>query len=149
MKYSQAELGRVFILRLEDGDRIPDVIEDFAFEKEIEAAAVQFLGGADKGSKVIVGPEDGAASEPEPLVTSLPGVSEAAGVGTLFQNEVGQPVLHLHSAFGRGGKTITGCNRAGVDVWHIGEVIIMELKNSSALRKKDPETGFELLEVDE
>ncbi|EGW37165.1 hypothetical protein [Desulfosporosinus sp. OT] len=30
MKYSEANLGRIFILRLEHGDRIPDTIENFA-----------------------------------------------------------------------------------------------------------------------
>ncbi|RJX22504.1 MAG: DUF296 domain-containing protein, partial [Ammonifex sp.] len=41
----------------------------------------------------------------------------------------------------------TGCTREGVTIWHIGEVIILELINSSAQRKIDPTTGFELLEV--
>ena len=30
MKYSEAKLGRIFILRLEHGDKIPDIIEEFA-----------------------------------------------------------------------------------------------------------------------
>ncbi|EGW37720.1 DNA-binding protein [Desulfosporosinus sp. OT] len=43
--------------------------------------------------------------------------------------------------------TVTGCTRECVTIWHIGEVIIFELKNSSARRKVDPNTGFELLEL--
>ncbi|MCK8825413.1 PPC domain-containing DNA-binding protein [Fuchsiella alkaliacetigena] len=147
MEYTEAEIGRIFILRLEDGDRLPEAIENFAVNKDIESATVLFIGGADKGSQVIAGPDDGEAAEPLPMVGSLPGVSEAVGVGTIFTNEEDEPKLHLHSAFGREAKTITGCTRAGVDIWHIGEVVIWELKNHSACRKIDAETGFELLEV--
>lgn len=147
MKYTEAKLGRVFILRLEHGDMIPGVIEDFAAEHGINAAIVHFLGGADKGSKVVVGPEDGTAAKPRPVVAELPGTSEAVGMGTLFINEEGKPKLHLHCAFGRDADTVTGCAREGVAVWHIGEVVVLELLNTAADRKIDPGTGFELLEV--
>ncbi len=53
----------------------------------------------------------------------------------------------MHSAFGREQETITGCVRMGVDVWQIGEVIILELLRCSAKRMKDKRTGFEFLEV--
>jgi len=147
MKYSEANLGRIFILRLENGDKIPDTIEEFAKTHQIESAMVQFLGGADKDSKVVVGPEDGAASKPQKVITNLPGVSEALGLGTLFINEEGVPKLHMHSSFGRGKNTITGCTREGVMIWHIGEVVISELTNITAQRKIDATTGFELLEL--
>lgn len=147
MKYTEAVIGRVFILRLEHGDRMPHVIEELARQKNITAATVLFLGGADGGSKVVVGPEKGKAAKPIPVVRSLPDASEAVGVGTIFTNEAAVPKLHLHAAFGRAGATVTGCIREGVDIWHIGEVVIFELINNSAQRKIDPKTGFELLEL--
>lgn len=147
MKHTEANLGRIFILRMEHGDRIPDVIEEFALTSQIQSAMVLFLGGADKGSKVVVGPEENSTGEVIKMVASLFGISEAAGVGTIFANQEGVPKLHLHSAFGRSRDTITGCARDGVSVWLIGEVIILELVNHSAQRKIDPHTGFELLEV--
>ena len=112
----------------------------------INSAALIFLGGAKKGSKVIVGPEDGSAQKPIPMMTILDGVSESSGVGTIFLNEQGIPKLHMHSAFGRKQKTITGCVRRGVDIWIVGEVIILEMINTNAKRKLDPLSGFELLE---
>lgn len=148
MKYSEAKLGRVFILRMEHGDIIPDVIEEFAVENQINTAIVHFLGGADPESKVVVGPEDGNSPKPRPMVVDLLGTSEAIGMGTIFINEKGIPKLHLHSAFGRGRETITGCTREGVKVWHIGEVVILELVNTNATRKTNLVTGFELLEVE-
>lgn len=148
MKFTEARFGRVFILRLEHGDKIPDEIECFAKAEKISSALVNFLGGADTGSKVVVGPEDGTAEKPQKMITRLPGVSEAAAVGTLFLNEQGHPRLHMHSAFGRKTDTITGCTREGIDIWHIGEVVIIELLTDKAIRKVHPENGFELLEIE-
>ena len=147
MKYSEANLGRIFILRLENGDIIPDTIEAFAKTHQIESAMIQFLGGADKDSKVVVGPEDGTAQKPQKMIANLHGTSEALGLGTLFMNEERVPKLHMHSAFGRNRETVTGCTREGIMIWHIGEVVIFELTNTTAQRKIDAETGFELLEI--
>lgn len=43
MKFTEANLGRIFILRLEHGDRIPDVIEEFAKAQKVESATVLFI----------------------------------------------------------------------------------------------------------
>ena len=45
MKYTQARQGRVFILRLEDGEIVHEVIEQFAADEKIAAAALIILGG--------------------------------------------------------------------------------------------------------
>jgi uncharacterized protein len=148
MKYSEANLGRIFILRLEHGDRIPDTIEEFAKTHNVESAMLHFLGGADKGSKVLVGHESGSNPQPSPMITSLLGTSEAIGFGTLFINEEGAPKVHLHCAFGRNEDTVTGCTREGVIIWHVGEVVLFELVNTSVKRKIDLHTGFEQLECE-
>lgn len=147
MKYSEVNLGRIFILRLEHGDRIPEVIEEFAKKNMVNSALVHFLGGADINSKVVVGPEDGRELKPQPVITELLGASEAVGIGTIFTNEQGYPVLHMHASFGKGREVICGCTREGVGVWHIGEAVVFELVNSKAQRKIDKITGFELLEL--
>jgi predicted DNA-binding protein with PD1-like motif len=72
-------------------------------------------------------------------------VCEATGTGTLIPDEDGNPVLHMHISAGRKEKTITGCIRQGVRVWLIMEVVIEEFTNCTALRVKDPESGFKLL----
>lgn len=147
MKYTEASLGRIFILRMEQGDKIPGTIEEFAAANKIKSASVFFLGGSNKDSKVVVGPVDGMAKNPVTIITELSGVSESLGVGTIFINEDNVPKLHMHAAFGRNRETIAGCTRNGVDIWLYGEVIIFELINDSAQRKIDSETGFELLNV--
>ncbi len=147
MQFTEAKLGRTFIIRLHDKDRLPDALEDFAEKKKIQSAVCFLVGGAKKYSRVVVGPKGNEEIPPEPVVTLLGGVSEAAGVGTIFLNEAGKPKLHMHAAFGRGEKTITGCVRMGVDVWHIGEVVIIEMSDAAARRAVDKKTGFEFLEV--
>ncbi len=147
MNYTEAKLGRIFILRLHQGERLHEVIEKFAAEKQVSSALCLFLGGAEDKSKVVVGPKDGTALPPEPMVTLLKGVHEACGVGTIFADEQGKPKLHMHASFGRNDTAVTGCVRMGVDVWQIGEVVILELAGSSAKRAKNKDTGFEFLEI--
>jgi predicted DNA-binding protein with PD1-like motif len=145
MKYSQAEQGRTFIIRLEDGEILHSSIEAFAMENNITAAALIVLGGADKNSKLVVGPEHGRSETITPMHQVLKNVHEITGTGTLFPNEDGKPTLHMHISCGRGDKVKAGCVREGVRVWQVMEVILFELTNSSARRRMDGGTGFELL----
>jgi predicted DNA-binding protein with PD1-like motif len=147
MQFSEAKMERVFVLRLHDGDRLPDVLESFAAEKNVSAALCFFLGGAKENSRVVVGPKDCYNLPPEPMVTLLNGVHEACGVGTIFTDEEGKPKLHMHTSFGRNENTITGCVRLGVEIWRIGEVVMLELAGVSAQRAVNKETGFEILEM--
>ncbi len=148
MNYTEAQLGRIFILRLHQNETLHEVIEKFATQKQLKAAMCIFLGGADDKSKIIVGPKDGNAMPPEPMTLLLKGVHEGCGVGTIFTDESGKPKLHMHASFGRDDTAQTGCVRAGVQVWQIGEVVILELTGSSAKRVRNKETGFELLETE-
>jgi uncharacterized protein len=147
LEFTEAKLGRIFILRLHQDDVLHEVIEKFAFEKQVASALCFFLGGADDKSKVVVGPKDGKACTIDPMVTLLKGAHEACGVGTIFTNKQGETKLHMHASFGRNDSTITGCVRKGVNIWLIGEVVILELTGSSARREKNSETSFEVLEV--
>jgi len=146
MKYSEARHGRTFVIRLEDGDCLHEEIERFAREQSSEAAALIAVGGADKGSTLVVGPEEGRATPVVPMETVLDNVHEIAGTGTLFPDDEGDPVLHMHIACGRSASTVTGCVRRGVKVWHVMEVILFELTDCIAARRLDPATGFKLLE---
>ncbi len=146
MKYSQAKPGRIFVIRLEDGDIVHEAIESFAREQAIGAATLVILGGADQGSRLVVGPEEGRATPIVPLGLVLENVHEVAGVGTLFPDDKGNPVLHMHMACGRNGDTVTGCVRTGVKVWHVMEAVLFELVDSTGVRRPDAATGFELLQ---
>ncbi len=145
MKYSTANYGRVFVVRLEDGDILHECIERLAREENIRAAALMALGGADEGSRFVTGPEKSRAVPVVPMELVTDGVREATGTGTLFPDDEGNPVLHMHLACGREDTTVTGCVRRGVKVWHVMEVIIFELVGTDAARLPDDATGFKLL----
>ncbi|HCE42970.1 MAG TPA: DUF296 domain-containing protein [Lentisphaeria bacterium] len=146
MKYSQAKPGRIFVIRLEDGEILHECVETFAENMKIKSAALIVLGGADKNSKLVVGPAKSRSKPIVPMETLLEDAHEISGVGTIFPDARGKPILHMHIASGRKKSTITGCVRRGVKVWHVMELVVWELKGSSARRLKDPATGFELLQ---
>jgi len=145
MKYSEANPGRVFVLRLEDGEMLHTTVENFACAHTVQTAALIVLGGADKGSRLVTGPEQGRSTPVVPMERLLGDVGEIAGVGTIFPDAHGQPVLHMHIACGRGDETVTGCVRRGVKTWHVMEIVIWELLGTSSQRLPDAATGFELL----
>jgi len=146
MKYSQTAMGRVFVVRLEHGDVLHESIERLAREQSITAAALIVLGGADQGSILVVGPEDGRTAPIHPMELVLENVHEICGVGTVFPDEKGRPVLHMHVASGRNKSTVTGCVRRGVKAWQVMEAVLFELKGFPARRVFDPALGFMLLE---
>jgi predicted DNA-binding protein with PD1-like motif len=145
MKYSQARQGRMFVIRLEDGDIVHEVIENFAVQQSIGAATIIALGCADEGSTLVVGPRGGRTLPIEPMTHILQNVHEVAGVGTVFPDDEGKPVLHMHMACGRRAETTTGCVRRGVKVWHVMEVILFEILDSTGVRLLEPASGFDLL----
>jgi len=144
MKIAEGHIGRVFVLRLEDGDRLPDCIEAFAAERGVRQGFCALVGGVGSG-RIVVGPEDTVTMPPVPVLTELFGAHEAAAVGTLFPDEAGLPRLHMHATFGRGDTVKTGCIRPGIDIWTIGEFVLFELTGLDLVRKRDAATGFELL----
>jgi len=146
MKSCEGKIGRVFVIRLEDGDVIPECIERFAEEKRISVGQVVLVGGIG-GGEVVVGPRCSEAMPPDPMLLPLDGAHEVAGVGVIAPGEDGKPVLHIHAALGRSGKTTTGCLRPGVTTWLVGEVLLYEILGTTAMRVKDGKTGFALLQT--
>ena len=146
MKASEGKLGRVFVIRLEDGDKIPASIERFAAEKKISVGQVILIGGIGDG-EVVVGPRRTHEMPPEPMLLPVDGAHEVTGVGIIAPDKNGKPNLHIHASLGRAGKTTTGCLRPGVTTWLVGEVVIVEILGTDAVRLPDKKATFELLQV--
>jgi predicted DNA-binding protein with PD1-like motif len=146
MKSSEGKLGRIFIMRLEDGDIVPDCIENLADEKGVQAGHVILVGGIGDG-EVVVGPRRSDEMPPEPMLLPIDGVHEVVGVGVLAPDEKGRPSLHIHASLGRSGRTMTGCLRPGVTTWVVGEAILYEILDTKAAHLQDEATGFVLLET--
>lgn len=145
MKASEGRTGRVFVIRLEDGDVIPDCIEHFAAENGVSVGHVILVGGIGEG-EVVVGPRRSEERPPDPMLLPVENAHEVVGVGVLAPGQAGKPILHIHASLGRSGQTMTGCLRPGVRTWLVGEVILYEILDTTAVRLVDKESGFELLE---
>jgi len=145
MKACEGRIGRVFVIRLEDGDVVPECIERFAKENGVSVGQAILVGGIG-GGDVVVGPRRSEERPPEPMLLPIDGAHEVVGVGVLAPGEDGKPVLHIHAALGRAGQTMTGCLRHGVTTWLVGEVILYEILGADIARIKDKQSGFEFLE---
>ena len=146
MKASEGKTGRVFVIRLEDGDVIPGCIERFAEEKWVSTGYVILVGGIG-GGEVVVGPRRSDERPPDPMLLPVDGAHEVAAVGVIAPGEDKKPVLHIHAALGRSGKTMTGCLRPGVTTWLVGEAILYEILGANAVRVRDEESGLALLDI--
>ena len=146
MKACEGQFGRVFIIRLEDGDAVPACIEDFAERNGVSVGHVILVGGVGDG-EVVVGPRRSNERPPQPMLLPIDGAHEVIGVGVLAPGEYGKPILHIHAALGRSGKTMTGCLRPGVTTWLVAEAILYEILGANAVRIKDEQSGFALLDI--
>ena len=145
MKACEGQIGRVFVIRLEDGDTVPECIERFAEENGVSVGQAILVGGIGSGD-VVVGPRSSKEMPPEPMLLTIDGAHEVVGVGVLAPGQNGRPTLHIHAALGRLGQTMTGCLRQGVTTWLVGEVILYEILGADVVRTQDKQSGFELLE---
>ena len=145
MKACEGQMGRVFIIRLEDGDVVPGCIERFAEENGVSVGQVILVGGIG-GGEIVVGPQRSEEMPPQPMLLPIDGAHEVLGVGVLAPDEDGKPILHIHAALGRSGQTMSGCLRPGVTTWLVGEVILYEILGVKVARVRDEESGFSLLE---
>lgn len=144
MEYVQGNFGRVFVARLHDGESIYQTVEEIAQKENIRSASVIAVGGMRSG-KVVTGPEN-VTGEVIPIYQEFDDAREIVGVGTIFPKN-GKPFLHFHAAIGRGDEAIVGCPRAGMSVYLVLEVIIMEMVGIDIERVFDPESGLYLLSI--
>ena len=56
MKYQQAELGRVFVVKFEHGDDLLESIKELVSREEISFATISFLGALLKAD-IVAGPK--------------------------------------------------------------------------------------------
>ncbi|MBP1909808.1 PPC domain-containing DNA-binding protein [Methanolobus bombayensis] len=141
MEYSQGNIGRVFTVRLDQGDDILKELEGLAVSEDIRSAMFMML-GAVKEANLVVGPKENIVP-PDPQWSRLRDVHELIGIGNIFREYgTGKPKIHLHSAAGRGESTKTGCLRESSEVFMVVEIFIMEISGISASRIFDPDRGF-------
>jgi hypothetical protein len=144
MQYTQGQLGRVFVARLDDGESVYDVVHEIAQREGIKAGTVLAIGGMRKG-KVVTGPEN-TTGKVIPHYEEFDDARELVGVGTVFLHE-DKPALHFHAGIGRGDGALVGCPRAGMSVYLVLEVVIIEMVGLAAERAYDEGSGLNLLRI--
>lgn len=142
MEYATGRTGRIIAARLFEGEDLYESIEQLAKKEKIKSAAVLITGGFRK-ARVVVGPK-----QEKPKIVgnfkNFAGPGEVLGVGTIYCDSDG-PKLHIHTAIGKGSRTVVGCPRGGAKTFLVLEVTIIEIKGVKAARKPDKSSGVNLL----
>jgi len=144
MDYTAGQLGRVFVARLEEGESVYTSVEEIARREGLSAALVLAIGGMRRG-KVVTGPEH-PTGKIVPHYEEFDDARELVGVGTVFLAD-GEPSLHFHAGIGRGDSALVGCPRAGMSVFLVMEVVIIEMLGIGAERVPDQASGLSLLRL--
>ena len=87
MEYTQGYLGRVFLLKFNDGDILIDELQKLAVKVRLKAAAFIFLGALNKGH-LVTGTKK-PVIPPEPNWVNFKAGWEVMGQGTIFTNKSG------------------------------------------------------------
>ena len=141
MQYTEGQIGRIFVVRIDDGEDMLTTLHQFVQDKGVVAGSVIFLGALREG-KMATGPEE-PVIPPVPHFVFFEGGWEVFGVGTIYPCE-GGPDIHVHSSVGRAGHALTGCLRETAVTYLIVEAVIYEITGLSARREFDPKTQVSL-----
>jgi len=141
MQYTEGQIGRVFVVRIDDGEDMLISLRQFISDKSIQAGSILFLGALMNG-RMVTGPED-PVIPPVPHFVMFEGGWEVFGVGTIYPGE-GGPHIHYHASVGRSGHALTGCLREKAITYLIVEAVIMEFNGLSARREFDKRTQVHL-----
>jgi predicted DNA-binding protein with PD1-like motif len=134
MQYTEGQLGRVFVVRIDDGEDLLVSLRQFINDKVIHAGTILFLGALMNG-RMVTGPEE-PVIPPTPHFVMFEGGWEVFGIGTIFMGE-GGPHIHYHASVGRSGHALTGCLREKATTYLIVEAVILEFTGLSARREFD------------
>ena len=134
MQYTEGQLGRVFVVRIDDGEDLLVSLRQFINDKVIHAGTILFLGALMNG-RMVTGPEE-PVIPPTPHFVMFEGGWEVFGVGTIYPGE-GGPHIHYHASVGRSGHSLTGCLREKAMTYLIIEAVILEFTGLSARREFD------------
>jgi uncharacterized protein len=134
MQYTEGQIGRVFIVRIDDGEDMLLSLRQFILDKNIQTGSIHFLGALMNG-RMVTGPEE-PVIPPVPHFVMFEGGWEIFGVGTIYPGE-GGPHIHYHASVGRSGHALTGCLREKAITYLIVEAVIIEFTGLSARRELD------------
>jgi predicted DNA-binding protein with PD1-like motif len=141
MQYTEGQLGRVFVVRIDNGEDMLISLHKFIDDKDIQTGSILFLGALMNG-RMVTGPEE-PVIPPVPHFVMFEGGWEVFGIGTIYPGE-GGPHIHYHASVGRSGHALTGCIREKAITYLIIEAVILEFTGLSARREFDKKTQVHL-----
>jgi len=141
MQYTEGQLGRIFVVRIDNGEDMLVSLRQFIDDKSIRAGSILFLGALMNG-RMVTGPEE-PVIPPVPHFVMFEGGWEVFGVGTIYSGD-GGPHIHYHASVGRSGHALTGCLREKAITYLIVEAVIFEFTGLSARREFDKKTQVHL-----
>jgi len=141
MQYAEGQVGRVFVIRIDDGEDLIASIRRFIADKNIQLGSVIFLGALMNG-RMVTGPEE-PVIPPSPHFVMFEGGWEVFGVGTIYPGD-GGPHIHYHASVGRAGHALTGCLREKATTYLIIEAVITEFIGLQGRREFDQRTQMNL-----
>jgi predicted DNA-binding protein with PD1-like motif len=141
MQYTEGQIGRVFVVRIDDGEDMLLSLRQFIVDKDIQTGSIHFLGALMNG-RMVTGPEE-PVIPPVPHFVMFEGGWEIFGIGTIYPGE-GGPHIHYHASVGRSGHALTGCLREKAITYLIVEAVIMEFTGLSARREFDEKMQLHL-----
>ena len=141
MQYTEGQIGRVFVVRIDDGEDMLLALRQFILDRDIRAGSIHFLGALMNG-RMVTGPEE-PVIPPVPHFVMFEGGWEVFGIGTVYPGE-GGPHIHYHASVGRSGHALTGCLREKAVTYLIVEAVIMEFTGLSARREFDQKMQLHL-----
>ena len=144
MKYQVGESGRIIVARFEDGEDLLGKLAEIARKEDIRAASFHLVGGLKRG-RFVVGPER-EGMPPVPIWREFDESHEVFGFGTIFW-QGDEPKVHFHGSFSKRDIVRSGCLREATEVFLVLEAVITEIKGLSAVRERDPSSGFSLLKL--
>ncbi|MFH1791655.1 MAG: PPC domain-containing DNA-binding protein [Candidatus Omnitrophota bacterium] len=144
MRYTEGRIGRVFVLKFDDGDVLLKKLKAFIKKEKLKSAAMIFIGALKKGD-LVTGPRKPVVP-PAPNKIRFKDGWEVLGIGTIFSNSEG-PQVHVHGAMGKKLKALTGCVRGESEVFLVVEAVVFELKGVKADKRIDVKTGLNLLRI--
>ena len=141
MQYTEGQIGRVFVVRIDDGEDMLLSLRQFVLDKNVQAGSIHFLGALMNG-RMVTGPEE-PVIPPVPHFVMFEGGWEVFGIGTIYPGEDG-PHIHYHGSVGRSGHALTGCLRDKAITYLIVEAVIMEFTGLTARREFDEKMQLHL-----
>jgi len=142
MEYRSGKMGRVFVIRFDDGDNFLESLEDLIVREDIRNGWFHVIGGL-REAGVVTGPKT-PVMPPEPVWDEVRGAREVLGAGSIFWDH-DKPKIHLHAALGHHGDTLCACVRKNTRVYLVLEVYLVEIAGFSASRPWYAEGGFNRL----